>query len=469
LSNRLRIHRLGRRLNDSDIEPSCTVADVMGGKGEILNRLVIDCGLMPKREVDSMGKAWHAPDLSLFEDGRPIDVFYATHIHTDHVGFAPALMPYMGKDAPVIMTVPSWNSLMHGYEDGLKVNAKRDSAQAYTLAQVHELFDRRRDIRRPGVYPLGSGIEMYVNPEGHINGACSFSFKIGGRIIHASGDRCQHGQPGIAGACQLPKAWQPNAIIVSDCTYGTDPTSDLRTYDGEMGRLYDLVFDTLDRGKTAMVLGFAINRCGAVQHELSRRGIKGGYLDGGGRYYCTQQIKTANRWCSGDSPIDLRGVKYVDWKTREVLASKGGVLVTTTSGMGGPGGPSTTWRRHVLPDKDATCIFTGYVAPDSDGAKILAAAAERDRTGKDVSVTFDEIDEDDTRHKRTLPIRCRVEQVRIGSHDSRGGILKWFRDLRPETAILTHGSKEALASLEGDLRGDIPHLVRSDLTPTVEI
>lgn len=471
MSDRVRLHRLGQRLTDTDIEPSCSVMDVLGTKGEITHRVVIDCGLLPKPGIVIDGSGWHAPTLSLFEDGRPIDAVFITHVHTDHVGYLPALSKYLTKDAKVIMTRPSWNIMEHGFRDSLAVNQKRDSKQPFSIVEMGEIMNRGQIIYHPGEQEILPGLPMYAHPEGHVNGACSYSFRIGAnRIVHFSGDRCGHNQAGIKGAASLPKSWHPHVIAVSDCTYGADPDSDFRSWEEEMKKGAALAADTLSRKQMILFFAFGIHRGGAVAHELCRRGIRSRvFLDGACRYYAREQGNNSGQWCDLDETFDLSHATPVLGKQRELLANAGNLAVITTNGMGGPGGPAMTWRRYVLPNPEATAVFTSYVTPNSDGAKILAAAEERKRTGRSVRITFYGTDEKGDPMTETLPIECRVEQIRLGSHDSRSGILNWFRQYRPEAAILTHGSKQAFDSLSAELKAEIPHLVRSDETPSISV
>ena len=484
MSNRVKLHRLGQRLTDNDIEPSCSVMDVLGRNGEITHRVVIDCGLLPKQGTGKDGLAWHAPDLSLFEDGRPIDAVVITHVHTDHVGYLPALSKYLAKNAQVTMTKPSWGIVKHGLREGLSVNEKRGSKLPFSLAEMDDILNRERIIYRPGEYEILSGLSMYAHPAGHINGSCSYTFRVRRHdFIHYSGDNCKHNQAGIKGAQLLPKNWYPTTIAVSDCTYGADMDSDFRSWDEEAKKAATLAADALARKQIILFFAFGIHRGGAVAHELGRQGIRSRvFLDGSIRYYAHQQNGPMGRWCDLDEAFQLQhtmrvvgkpaiGAPMIDTPVvgmnRDRLIEEGNLAVITTGGMGGPGGPGVDWRRHVLPNPEATIAFTGYVAPDSDGAKILAAAQERKRTGQRVSVAFSGVNEKGEPMSETLPVECRVEQVRLSSHDSRRNILEWFREYRPETAILTHGSKQAFDSLSAELSTEIPHLVRSDETPSI--
>jgi len=478
----VRLHRLGEHRQADFIEESCAVMDIMGEGGSVKTRIVIDCGLHPNQGAKRGEQCWLAPDLSFFNDDKKIDAVLITHAHTDHVGYAPALVPYLAPNASYWATKTTATILEHGFGDASNIAGRRMSVPPFSTEQIHQCLDRIKTFNHPGAGELpGTGLEFLVWPSGHVNGACSYTFKLNGRIIHYAGDRCTHDQPGIRGATPLPPEWKPSVIAGSDCTYGADHDSDSRSWEEEMQRCYDLVGETVRKGSIALLHAFAIHRGPSVAHELARRGINDPRiavvgLDGSCVYYAGEQANVATgSWSELDSPLDMHGVCCVKGRLERNRLhfsryDNSGLAVVTTSGMGGPGGPSSYWRQHVLGDPDAAALFTGFVAPGTDGDKILKAAEERDRTGKPVNVSFEVSDMmTGDIHTEVYPLRCHVAQLRLGGHDSREKTIGWFRDFNPEVAVLAHGSKEALASLEADLRSDIPTLVRSDEEKTVEI
>ena len=456
-NRRLRLHRLGRHPGDASegLEPSCGVMDVLEG-GQVSARIVTDCGLIPRGP-----HGWWAPDLSLLDDGVGIDLVRITHAHGDHVGFLPALLPRLKPQARILMTSASAAFMEHVLFDGLRVNERRGTPLPFDEKDIAEVLNRIAVIERPGEYEFLPGLADYVQPEGHIHGACSFTTTVNRRNVHYAGDRCAHDQPGVLGALALPAARRPHVIAVSDCTYGADPGSDARSWDSEMARGVEIARRTAERGGTALLLTFTLHRAGALGHELHRRKFTPRhpvYLEGS----CGKLAQIANeqgRWSERDRRFKIggRALVFESFRDRYQALNRGGCAVLTGPGMGGPGGLATWWLQQVLPDPEASVIFTGYLAAGSDGRRIMDAVAAGQ---KEISIGDD---------GRLVPIRAAVEQIRIGAHDPRGKIVDWFRGYAPELAVLTHGSPAALASLEAELKGDIPRLVRADLEPTVEI
>jgi Cft2 family RNA processing exonuclease len=467
---RIRLHRLGVRLDDDGIEPSCGVMDVMEGS-IVKYRIVTDCGLHPVRDAQPGEPRWHAPDLSLFEDGKAIDAVRLTHVHADHAGYVPALLPYFHEKTQVVMSAPSKAMFWQVLADGFAPDPF-GGPSAYTEEAAVQTYRRVRSLLAQGKYDLLPGIRDYAHPEGHIPGACSFTSRIGGANVHFSGDRCGHDQPGILGALPLPAAWRPQIIANSDCTYGADPDSDLRDYQEEMDRGIEAGAAALRRGHPAVYFSFGVSRGGAVAHALQRHGVTGlapVYLDGSCRAFSEIHAMPGSRWSDRETNLDLTDIMFVGGnRHRENLVGHGPWATVTTPGMGGPGGVGTFWRRHVLPDPEAVIVFTGYLAPGTDGDRIIKAARRR-KAGETVLIKFEVQQPDGSFETEAIPLRCRVEQIRIGAHDSRSKILAWFRALAPEVAVLTHGSRKALASVADGLAGDIPRLVRSDAEPVIEL
>lgn len=469
---RIRLHRLGVHQRNDDIEPSCGVMDVFDG-ASIKYRIVTDCGLIPQNGLNA-DSSWIGPDFSLFEDGKKIDAVRVTHVHGDHVGLLPALAPHLSESARIYLTCPSSAMLGLIMADGIRVADLRGGKKPYSYFQLIETSRRLRIIERPGEIEILPGVTDFVHPEGHINGACSFTTRLGGQNIHYSGDRCSHDQPGVRGASLLPEEWRPHIIAGSDCTYGADHDSDRRTWNDEMDRGFDICAEALRRGKPVLIFAFGIHRGGALAHELTRRGIGelgDIYLDGACREFSriANCAKRAERDFS--QPLEINSVRKIDGHFDRVRVVESGkpFVVITTPGMGGPGGPGTWWRRYILPTDGATVIFSGYVVPGTDGEKMLRAGEKRAKHGGSISLNFTVQNNFGDLEEERITLRANIAQVRVGSHNPRGQTLDWFSDYKPGVAVLSHGSRTALASLEQELHGNIPKLIRADADRAVEI
>lgn len=471
MSVRITLARLGSRRGLDDLEPSCGVMDVR--MGEKRYRIVVDCGMIPTNGPTLAQRSWNVPDLSCFEDGKPIDAVCITHVHGDHAGFLPALSRFMTPSAKVYMTVPS-EAMIRKVLDDAFLKAGEAGTPPFDRQEIADIDRRIRKIWKPGATEILPSLAMFAWPEGHINGACSFTFQVNGKRIHFSGDRCSHEQPGVRGAVLLPEAWRPDVIANSDCTYGADPDADNRSWQEESDKGMSRCAETLRSGAPVVFCSYAVHRGGSISDQLSRWGVPNiapVYLDGACRYHTDIAQDRTNHWSeTTDTLLHLDGIRYIDIEKnrRDQAILDRAYAVVTTPGMGGPGGPIGFWRRQILPNPDALLVFTGYLAPETDGARILAACAERERTGIVPTLPFEGRGRSGP-YIENLPLACKVLQIRIGSHDSRGKIIRWFEEYDPEIAVLCHGSSAAMASLEAGLQGGNRRVVRSDLEPTIDI
>ncbi len=471
MGKRIRLQRLGRHSDRADLEVSCAILDVMQG-ADIELRVIVDCGAYTEHEGDN--ERIVGPDLTPLKDGRRIDAVLVTHAHHDHMGCLPALVPFLAADAKFHMTLPTAMAIRHTYRMELDSRSrKQPQVKPYSPAHVREVERRIREILTAGEHFVTSGQTAWVWPAGHISGACSFTLPIGGKLVHFTGDRCDHDQPGVLGAPALPDAWRPQIVAGSDCTYG-GATVGQPNWRSEMDRAAELCSRALADDRRVMFYAFSLHRGGALAHELQRLGLAEDYLvylDGSAAAFAKMFTTGRHSWCDRDRPFIIDRVNLIDDRRyrERVRDQSGGYVIIAPPGMGGPGGIGTWWRRELLADPDAVVAFTGYVAAGTDGEKILQAAAEREANGGVPRITFRETDIRGRDIDVTLPLRCQVEHFRLGGHNDRAGTVQWFRDVRPEIAVLSHGSPDSLASVEAELKGSIGRLVRADLEPVVEI
>jgi Cft2 family RNA processing exonuclease len=463
--------RLGIHDGGKGIEVSCGVLDIMGDHG-IQFRVVVDCGLSPR--TDENGNKWTIPDLNLFFDGKKIDAVCITHVHGDHVGALPALVPFLAKHAKVFMSKTSRKMLGSVLEDGLQINRRRGTAAPYNAEQLRVILARVQELDKPGEFNIQSGLMAYAHPAGHIPGACSFTFRVGKANVHYSGDRCEHNQPGILGASPLPEEWSQNSYIAcSDCTYGSEPASDQRNWQVEMDKGIEVARQAVLNGRPAIFFTFGVHRGGAVAQELQRHGLHELapiYLDGSCRKLTAITNEPTNMWSDRERMLQVSEVLDIGRHGERVEIAHSGkpYIVIGTPGMGGPGGVMSFWRDYILPDPGAAAIFTGYVADGTDGRLIMDAVAKR-KPGHGAEVKLMVEPMKGPAVERSIPVNCQVAQIRLGAHQSRQETIDWFRSMHPIAAMLNHGSKDSLDSMEQELSSDGFAIYRTDRDSHVEI
>ncbi|MDD5251084.1 MAG: MBL fold metallo-hydrolase [Patescibacteria group bacterium] len=451
----LRLHRLGRHTGRNEIEPSCGLLDVVNRGGSIARRIVVDCGSVIDRRGSE--ETFRTPDFSAFGDGRKIGSVYLTHAHNDHVGGLPGLAPHLAPDALIYATTPTVQVLEYLLDREIETwDSDTDSlAKPYGRRDVIDVLSRLQAIERPGQHEIG-GLDTWVQPTGHIGGACSFTFRIDGCNVLYTGDVCDHDQPSILGAVPTPDEWRPDVVPGTDCTYGATE-AEPPNWRAEMDRLADKCDETLRRGGKMLIYVFSLHRGGTVAGELARRGITQSgqvFLDGTAARLAPMMTDPSYSWCNRDRQVSLKGVKLIeDRQMRQIVAeSVRSLIAIVPPGMGGPGGCGTWWRQRFLPVPGATVAFTGYVAEGTDGDKILKAAKLRDELGRNPDVTFSQRHSQRETVVRTMSLRCDVEHYRLGGHNGRRRTIDGIHGLGAEVVVVSHGSPAALDSVTAELR-----------------
>ena len=216
---------------------------------------------------------------------------------------------------------------------------------------------------------------------GHIAGACSFLFRVNDTGIIFIGDRCLHDQPGLDGAPPWPELAQygitKTVIVQTDCTYGAGPEPP--AWSDERDRYLETLRQVKEENRPTWVAAFAVGRGGMAANiiqDLSDPNFPV-FLDGMANAY-GHMMDGRHAWCAQDHELNLsQTYGFKDNEDRYGFLSDrvgNGYAIVSPSGMGGPGGiGSTVWLPEIMPDPNGLICFTGYLAPDSDGYKIVEA------------------------------------------------------------------------------------------------
>jgi Cft2 family RNA processing exonuclease len=469
MATKIRFTRLGKNV-DGTLEGSCGVMDVMVGD-LVTTRLVVDCGSIPRPGVNPLDTL----NLNFFKGGKPIDAVFITHSHGDHCGLVPCLVPFLAPNAKIFGTTSTIAALRETWTYELRDLTSADGKLklSYDATAITVALGRLSAILTAGAHKF-LGLETLVWPAGHMHGACSYTFRIGGHHVHYAGDTCDHAMPGLDGRKPLPEGWSIDIAAGVDCTYGA--SGQTPSWADEAARLIREVRAALEAGQKVMFFAFGQERGGAIAELLSVSGIAADfpvYMDGACRVFTQLFTSDENLWSRGERAFQIKGVKMIkDWKERlRIARSDKPYVIIAAPGMGGPGGVSGAfWRQQNLPNRDALVAFSGFVAPGTDGHQILAKAAERSAKGGTPFLTFvEQTRENPESHANTMPLRAQVDQYRIGGHNSQELTYGWFAENRPKIAILCHGDQAAIDRVERHLEGLGIKSVRADQTPSVTL
>ncbi len=376
---------LGGRVGASarySIGPSCYlfIVTVLGRTW----RFIIDCGIEPAPYGADRGI-----DLKILEailNGEKIDAVFVTHAHLDHCGFLPALIPYLATHAKIYATTTTAALLTYVFADTLTQGVRKVGVLGnlpYTFWSLLKARSKERlvVVKSPGVLKFGSGIEVLVWPAGHINGACSFIFKVSEHGVTRKfaflGDYSVHHQILVAGAPLPPAEWlldgDGDAIMSLDCTNGAE---DLPPWQQALDAMADESDRVVEQGGKWIAVTFSMVRWQLIVSEMLKRIERQGkkspiYGDGLSAQYIARVLKE-NPWY-GDEAFDLSGAGMVgkDISRGDLIGSEGGARIVTPSGMGH--GPATDYEVAGLDNPSWHFAFTGFAAHGTNARMILDA------------------------------------------------------------------------------------------------
>lgn len=415
---------LGGRVGASarySIGPSCYlfVATVLGRTW----RFIIDCGVEPSPY--GAGRGIDLKNLEAILGGEKIDAVFVTHAHLDHCGFLPALIPYLASNAKIYATSTTAALLTNVFTDTLAQGVRTVGVLGnlpYTFWPLLKARSKERIVvvKSPGAIKIGPGIEVLVWPAGHINGACSFIFKVSEHNVTRKfaflGDYSVHHQILVAGAPLPPPEWlldgEDDAILSIDCTNGE---VDLPPWQQALDAMADESDRVVEQGGKWVAVTFSLVRWQLIIGEMLKRVERQGrksliYGDGPSAQYIARVLKE-NPWY-GDEAFDLSGAAMVgkDISRGDLIGLRGGARIVTPSGMGS--GPATDYLVAGLDDPSWHIAFTGYAAHGTNARMILDAKDEQEIALNGAG--FDEEGE---------PIKIRVKagrsQYRITGHQLR--------------------------------------------------
>lgn len=440
-----RLMILGGPSHPNSIGQRCDILEITSG--DKTYRLMIDCGMEFVRE-DEIGGRGPSPDFSLLGDGQKIDALLLTHSHVDHCGSIAVVVRknLLNENANIFTTPQTAAVLPIVLQDGLKQNAPFN-----VLDAVHTLFRPGGESRvtafpQPGEFELFPGFKIFTAPAGHIPGACSLIIPTySGKKGLITGDICWHDQPLLKGAPLpsrgWPREWIPDEIWGTDLTYGGGTKKPLA---GEVKKIVSATKKALGEGKKVVIAAFGNGRGQNIAVWLAKAGIPV-WIDGVIRDM--YEIFRETKWSSRDNQIPALGKKIFrianEDQREEFIHSPEPRVFITTGGMG-DFGPIVRYMEELLPDKNACFFFTSWLAPGTNGEKLLRKA---NRWGEQYLRLINKYDEE-----ITVPVRAAVERFSLSAHADLSEFTAFVGDIvecrggKPlDRIVLTHGLPQTKA------------------------
>ena len=196
-----------------------------------------------------------------------------THAHLDHCGYLPAMVN-QGFHGPVLATAATAELAALVLRDSAKLqeeDAKYAASRGFSKhAHPEPLYDAH-DVEQ--VLPLfrpvdfyqrttaAEGIEVVLQPAGHILGSSSILGEVAGTRVVFSGDLGRPNHPLL----KAPPAPPACDAIVIESTYGN------RVHEAEgLGKLASIIGRTVERGGSVVIPAFAVDRTEVVLMALKR-------------------------------------------------------------------------------------------------------------------------------------------------------------------------------------------------------
>jgi metallo-beta-lactamase family protein len=405
------------------------------------HRVLIDCGLFQGFKQLRL-RNWDPLPV----DPRSIVAVVLTHAHLDHAGYLP-LLARNGFKGPILCTpatadlcgilLPDAGHLeerdaefanRHGF------SKHRPALPLFTEAEARAVLAQLAPIECGREHDLGGGLAFSFRYAGHILGAASVVLSHGGRRILFSGDLGRPNDP----VMREPESIDHADYVVVESTYGDrkhvarDPQDVLA----------EVIQRTAARGGSVLIPAFAVGRAQTLLYYLHR--LKAAqripnwpiFLDSPMAMDATD-IFQAHRRDHRLSETECREVCGLARRSRSVDESKAidhllmPAIIISASGMA-TGGRVLHHLKFFAPDPRHTLLFTGFQAPGTRGAAIVAGASQ-------VKI-----------HGGYVPIRAEVVSLdMLSAHADGDEIIGWLRKLEraPRLTFVTHGEPAAADAL----------------------
>ncbi len=392
----------------------------------------------------------YGPDFSLMPDGEKVANLVHLHGHFDHCGFTPGIE----KANRFTTNAKAWGAPQTN--ELLAIHFKE------TMRRSPYLYNRlhvRRTLKRMRVIPLGEfriskSYTCYVVPNGHIPGSVSCIVRVpGGRKYLFMGDICFHDQEIVKGAKLLsrsvPEEWLPDGILSADpfSLFGSPHPSE-----DPVEKLADAI--AANPTKRFLIATLSVGRqqifALGVRDALRRRGVDIPlWADGIGIVVFGIFRK---RWSELDREFSTEGIRFVSSvEERERLAqSTEPAVIFSSAGMEDVGAIAA-YLPHFLPVSDYYFATSSHLPK---GSKHLLIQKESLKESGEVTIG-----------EQTVPIRCKVLDLRKSAHADREQTYLFLEDL-----VRARGKKLKIMVVrvpDGMRTGGMISRLRKDITEEI--
>jgi putative mRNA 3-end processing factor len=376
-------------------------------------------GLLVNEEIllDYGIKAGEIPEYP--KNGMEPKAVLVSHGHLDHCGAVPNLM-YLSPE--VFMTPPTAEFTNLLGRDTLKLAETTLSGVSPFDPDDLQKLNQRTRRKDYGETFKTQGYSVCFYNAGHIPGASGIHLESEtGESLFYTGDLSLKETRLVPGAEEFPEA---ETLVLESTYFGEDHIPRKETEE----RFIESVYETLERGGTALIPAFAIGRTQEILMLLDAYGI-GAYVDGMGRDVY-KILRKYPEYLRNPDLLDraFEHATQVKDQQRESVLKEPAVIVTTAGMLNG--GPALYYLSRLCKDPKSKILLTGYQVEGTNGR--LALEHRMIETREDI-----------------LTLKPAVEQYDFSAHCGDGELKQLVKDFckkGTERVFVMHGEKtEAFA------------------------
>ncbi|MBB4919156.1 MBL fold metallo-hydrolase [Streptosporangium saharense] len=421
----LRVVPLG---GGTGIGGSCLLVEAGG------TRVLIDAGLVP-------GDPSRPPaDIGQALDG-PLHAVVVTHAHNDHCGYVPALTDRL-PDLRIIATPETTQLMPAMWLDSVKIMDQRrrladtwsvDTEPLYPREAVAEASRRCEELAF-GVPRRIGDLTVELFPAGHILGAAGVVVRAGESRVVITGDISGFRQESVDGYA-VPESAHYADLLVMESTCCAE---NHREREGMVGELVRAVEGIYAQGGRVLIPAFALGRAQELALVMRSHLPHVPVLVDGMAADISRSFEAVT--ADGPHPLSVFGGNVGRARPGDMDRFTRGVVISTSGMLSG--GPAVRWAAKILPDPKSALFLSGYQDEESPGRRLLISAQS----------ASPHLIVDDMGEERKIPIRARVDMMRLSAHADRRGLLEIADEVSAHEVMLVHGEARRQAEFREVLR-----------------
>ena len=379
------------------------------------SKILLDCGV--KLSEDN-------PEYPILKK-LYLDAVFVSHAHLDHTGSLP-ILSHLHIYCPVYSTSMTKALTKELLKDSLKIGIEENRELPFNKGDINKTLHHHKNVEYRKTY-TAKDFEYTFFDAGHIPGSASIylNYNNGKKVLY-TGD-IKLSKTRLTNGADLSFCDNNIDVLIIESTYGNRAHPDRNALEKEF---LDKVKETVERGGTAIIPAFAVDRSQEAILMLSNLDLDNPvYLDGMGakitRIMLNQHPKylrnhkKLKRVFSNTYVVESDDRHYV----MKDLKENGGVVVSTAGMLNG--GPVIKYISNFWNDPKSSLIFTGYQVKNTAGRILL-------ETGK---FPIGEM---------LIEPKFEISFYEFSAHAGMDELRAIVKKVNPENLVIQHGDEEAV-------------------------